>query len=176
MRAIQDIIYHDIQSHFAQQPEAWDSLARRECDPRSSSSSTEAVAAAIQQYETGLAQLGDAAAVSQMYILYRGFLQERLEALLCDQSAVQQAAAAAQQLLKLCQRAHDAQAADQDLYSIWMEVAVKLGQRKVSLRLHACFSCSFLPFYLLFCLGCIETASLNCLLKCRVIQFLKYIA
>lgn len=71
-------------------------------------------------------------AVAQLYRLYFGFLQQRLQALLADSGRVAAAAGVAQQALQLLLAAHNAAAADEGLYGQWVALAQQLKQHKVS--------------------------------------------
>ncbi|WIA28100.1 hypothetical protein OEZ86_010682 [Tetradesmus obliquus] len=60
--------------------------------------------------------------------------EDRLDVLLGDEARVLEAAGCAQQLFKLMLRAHEAAAADVELYQQWVALACKLQQSKVALR------------------------------------------
>lgn len=70
--------------------------------------------------------------VPQVYRLYCGYLEQRMQALLQHEEHALAAAAVAQQLFKLLLSAHAASAADVALYSLWVRLAMQLQQRKVS--------------------------------------------
>ncbi|WIA08040.1 hypothetical protein OEZ85_007510 [Tetradesmus obliquus] len=107
----------------------------RQSKRRKSSAAVAAAAAdaASQQQQQQAVQLPQAAAV-QLYRLYCAYLAQRLEVLLGDEARVLEAAGCAQQLFKLMLRAHEAAAADVELYQQWVALACKLQQSKVALR------------------------------------------
>lgn len=69
--------------------------------------------------------------VPQVYRLYCGYVEERLQALLAREEQALAAAAVAQQLFKLLLSAHAAGAAEEGLYRMWVRLATQLQQSKV---------------------------------------------
>jgi len=81
----------------------------------------------------------------QVYQVYCGYLQERLQALAGQEEHALAAAAVAQQLFKLLHSAHATGAADEELYSQWVQLATQLQQPKVSAGNLKQGSCRQLP-------------------------------
>jgi hypothetical protein len=156
-----DILRHICHACGLQDPAAADLLAHIACDPTDAAASDAAVQSAVQEYERLLGHPTTAAdsskgrankrqkkaasaavqqqeavqvppeAVPQVYRLYSGYLEERMQALLQQEEHALPAAAAAQQLFKVLLSAHAAGAADEGLYALWVRLATQLQQHKV---------------------------------------------
>lgn len=158
--SISQQIAEGIQADFPQDPAAIDILARHQCSPADAAASDDDIQRAADRFESAItacssregAQDGGCSGAAAerrererrerlglLWKLYSQFLQQRLNAVLEGPAEEQEAhvlaaAAAAQRLLRVLQRAHESGAAREEAYELWSDVALQLKQKKMALR------------------------------------------